>query len=180
MNKKLYVYLGRFSPFHLGHQKVLSQMVERFGNENVLVLIGSSTSRNQRTPYTFDQRQQMINAVFPNVKILPLPDTEPGLVFFREDTNSLWLKEIKSLEKQLGCEFVFVGGSKEDLRILSQEFETVVVIERTTHGNGYSATTVRHFLESGDFEAAREMLDGKIFDLALSGFNEFKNLPGNP
>lgn len=155
-------------------------MVDKYGNDNVLVLIGSSTSRNQRTPYTFDQRQQMINTVFPEVKVLPLPDTEPGLVFFREDTNLLWLKEIKTLEKQLNCDFVFVGGSSEDLEILAKEFETEVVVERKTQGGDFSATKVRQCFDSGEFTLAREMVDSKIFDLALSGYNEFKNLTGNP
>ncbi len=178
MKNKVYVYLGRFCPFHLGHKSIVDKMVSKFGLENILLIIGSSTSRNPRTPYTFEQRREMINFLYPEIKIIPLPDSEPKLTFFRHDTNEIWLKELEAIENQMDSDFTFVGGGAEDLEVLSRVFETEILVERK-NGLDISATSIRNAFDEGDFEKAKNMIDERIFDLALSGYNEFKNLPGN-
>jgi bifunctional NMN adenylyltransferase/nudix hydrolase len=81
-SKKQYdhlVFIGRFQPFHLGHQHVIKTALELA--DNVIVLVGSAnTSRNSRNPFTFEEREYMIHSSFRKeytdgrLTILPLND----------------------------------------------------------------------------------------------------------
>ncbi len=139
----LYVYLGRFSPFHEGHKMLLTKLINKFGIENCLVLIGSSNVLNERTPFKFETRKKMILKDFPDVKILPFADV---------DNDVVWLNNIKKLEKKLGQKFIFYGGSAKDLEVLSKGFETHVFIDRFTEGKGISGTQIRRSLISTDLD----------------------------
>jgi len=58
--KPLTVYIGRFSPFHMGHLSVLRRALRT--SENVLVLVGScGRARDLKNPFTFDERAEMIH-----------------------------------------------------------------------------------------------------------------------
>ncbi|PPD55290.1 MAG: ADP-ribose pyrophosphatase [Methylotenera sp.] len=53
------VYIGRFAPFHIGHNTVLQQALTQA--KNVIVLVGSSfRPRNVRNPWTYIERETMI------------------------------------------------------------------------------------------------------------------------
>lgn len=57
--RKLSVFIGRFSPFHLGHEEVLLKALQ--SSEVVLLLIGSSfTARNIKNPLTYSERAEII------------------------------------------------------------------------------------------------------------------------
>ena len=59
------VFIGRFQPFHLGHQAVIKAALTC--SDRVIVLVGSSHQpRSTRNPWTFDERQQFIKGAFSN------------------------------------------------------------------------------------------------------------------
>ena len=89
----------------------------------------------------------MITTIFPTVEILPLPDAQPELEYFDGSTNGAWLDQIRSLSNDRNEEFVFVGGSKEDLAILGERFETEVLIDRFGKDENISATKIREALK---------------------------------
>ena len=71
------VFIGRFQPFHAGHQAVIDTALARA--ERVIVLVGSSCQpRTLRNPWTFAEREQCIRAAFPQAQerliIAPLLD----------------------------------------------------------------------------------------------------------
>lgn len=69
------VFIGRFQPFHNGHKAIVDAALEKA--KEVIIVVGSSfASRNIRNPFTFEERRQMIKAVFPqdNVKVVPVSD----------------------------------------------------------------------------------------------------------
>ncbi|HPE61642.1 MAG TPA: bifunctional nicotinamide-nucleotide adenylyltransferase/Nudix hydroxylase [Thiolinea sp.] len=72
------VFIGRFQPFHKGHQQVLLRALEQA--ERVIVLVGSSHQpRSIRNPWRYTEREQFIRAACPpeareRVIILPLLD----------------------------------------------------------------------------------------------------------
>ncbi len=81
MHKKPYDYLifiGRFQPFHIGHQAVVKKALEHANR--VIILVGSSYQpRSVRNPWTFDERKEFIcqsfaSEVFERLIILPLVD----------------------------------------------------------------------------------------------------------
>lgn len=65
---KLSVVIGRFQPFHLGHEYLLKQAAE--GATHLLVLIGSAEqARTPKNPFTANERAAMIRTmgVFPGI-----------------------------------------------------------------------------------------------------------------
>lgn len=66
--------VGRFQPFHNGHKALIRKAIEDC--VDVTVGIGSSTARQSlRNPFTFDERRQMVEAVFgTQVRVVSLPD----------------------------------------------------------------------------------------------------------
>jgi len=73
------VFIGRFQPFHKGHQAVLNRAFEI--SENVIVLVGSTDQpRSNRNPFTFKERWNMISLsngvekMQGRLSVLPLQD----------------------------------------------------------------------------------------------------------
>ena len=59
MEFDLLVFIGRFSPFHVGHKKVIDEALSRA--DRVLVLIGSANrSRDFFTPFSYEEREELI------------------------------------------------------------------------------------------------------------------------
>lgn len=74
------VFIGRFQPFHIGHQFVVDAALELA--ERVIVLAGSANrAPSLRDPWSFDQRANMVKKVYPyecgtdRLIIKPLNDT---------------------------------------------------------------------------------------------------------
>jgi len=169
---KYNVYLGRFCPLHKGHEAIINSIVEKHGKENLLIMIGSSTSHNKRTPYTYEERAKMIRMIYPDAKIVGLPDSEPNKIFFREHTINEWLKSIKEVESEMNGEFKFFGGSVEDLSDLSKEFDTEVIVDRNEGPEKISATKVREAFESGDIKKAKSMISESTYSLVAPKSDE--------
>lgn len=57
------VFIGRFQPFHIGHEAVIRRALERA--HQVVILIGSENeSRSIKNPWTFEEREHMISTLF--------------------------------------------------------------------------------------------------------------------
>lgn len=166
------VYLGRFCPFHKGHEMILKTLTKKYGESRVVVLIGSPNFLSERTPYTFELRKRMIRTVFPKLKIIPLPDTTKKPKYLGDPYNTKWLNRISKIEKSLKSKFVFYGGSKTDLEILALRFKTKVLLDRNKKGKGISGTLVRGAIKKGDFKTVKKMVNPKIFELVLKPYTK--------
>jgi len=66
MPDKIYdilVFIGRFQPFHLGHQSIVDMALERA--RRVIVFVGSANSaRSIQNPFTYEERREMIAACY--------------------------------------------------------------------------------------------------------------------
>lgn len=75
------VFIGRFQPFHHGHEFVMREALHR--TKTVIMLIGSANSpRTLKNPFSFDERQSMILKAFDNdnndnerIICIPIDDT---------------------------------------------------------------------------------------------------------
>ncbi|MFV0368298.1 MAG: NUDIX domain-containing protein [Hyphomicrobiaceae bacterium] len=57
------VCIGRFQPFHIGHRHVIQAMLDKA--RHAIILVGSpNVSRSLRNPFTYEERANMIRAVF--------------------------------------------------------------------------------------------------------------------
>lgn len=141
---------------------IIDYMIKKHGIENCLILIGSSNSLTERTPYTFGKRKKMVHLLYPNIKVLPLPDVEPELELYNDNTNNLWLDSVEKIEKDLNTKFIFYGGSMEDLKVLSERFPTEVAIDRTTKGKNISGTMIRKNIRDNKINLIDRLVDKKI------------------
>jgi len=96
------VFIGRFQPFHIAHQRVIEQALAQ--GRDVIVLIGSSRQpRNLRNPFTIEERMAMMRASLPpevqsRVHLQPLEDC-----LYNDD---VWVKNVqegvKAVVERLG------------------------------------------------------------------------------
>ena len=73
------VVIGRFQvpELHQGHRALIDYAAER--HKRVLILVGCNNVRpTPENPYSFDIRQKMITAEYPNALIVALPDSPVG------------------------------------------------------------------------------------------------------
>jgi len=70
---KYSLFIGRWQPFHEGHQKLIQKVLDE--GKNVCVAI-RDTEISETDPYTTQERQLMINNIFPEVKVIVIPDIE--------------------------------------------------------------------------------------------------------
>jgi bifunctional NMN adenylyltransferase/nudix hydrolase len=92
---ELAVVIGRFQPFHLGHDALITEAFRQA--DNVLVLIGSAfQARDPRNPFTYEEREEMITNALPQYFE---DDTDQRLWFaplrdyFYEDNK--WIKQVQ-------------------------------------------------------------------------------------
>jgi len=67
------LFIGRWQPFHEGHQKLIQKVLDE--GKNVCVAI-RDTEVSEENPFTVEERTKMISSVFPQVKIIVIPDIE--------------------------------------------------------------------------------------------------------
>ncbi len=86
------VFIGRFQPFHIAHQAIITKALEL--SHHVLVLVGSAKiARNQRNPFTWEERAQMIKKSFPDLDsrqliISPIYDSKYN--------DNAWIRNVQS------------------------------------------------------------------------------------
>ena len=69
------IFIGRFQPFHRGHEHVIRQALTL--SDKIIVLIGSAHQpRTVRNPWDFNERESLMRCVFnekENARILAFP-----------------------------------------------------------------------------------------------------------
>jgi bifunctional NMN adenylyltransferase/nudix hydrolase len=108
----LAVFIGRFQPFHLGHESIIKHGLEVA--DSVLVLVGSSDSpRCHRNPFLLWERSSMILDVFKGndrVYVEPLSDSNYN--------DSHWITEVQEIvsryQGDLNNKPVCLIGHKKD------------------------------------------------------------------
>ena len=87
------LYIGRFQPYHLGHQAVIEKIAEEV--EEIVIVIGSAQdSHSPENPFTGGERMEMIYASLRECSlchrcyVAPLQDVE---------RNSVWVSHLRSM-----------------------------------------------------------------------------------
>ncbi len=116
----LAVFIGRFSPFHKGHEAVISQAFDHA--DHVLVLIGSANRpQTLRNPFSYQCRVDMIDSVFPcnrpppyKLTIRPLNDFGYRDQRWMEKVQSQVGKVIGEIGAQAPVKIALIGLSKDE------------------------------------------------------------------
>jgi len=70
---KYSLMIGRYQPFHEGHQKLVQKVLDE-GKKVCIAL--RDTPIDENNPYSVEERTKMINEVFPDVIVIAIPDIE--------------------------------------------------------------------------------------------------------
>jgi len=69
------ILLGRFQPFHIGHQSIVEEIIK--DNLKPIIIIGSANKFNtDKNPLIAAERELLIRKIYPGIKILFLDDND--------------------------------------------------------------------------------------------------------
>ena len=98
-HKKYSLFVGRWQPFHRGHEALIRKVLAE--GKNVLIAI-RDTNKSKQNPYNLSDRFKMIRKVFPGTKrveVISIPDIDE-IVYGREVGYKIReLKLPKKIEK---------------------------------------------------------------------------------
>jgi len=157
------VYVGRFSPMHLGHQVLIKNLLTTYG-ERHLILVGSCNHLvSFRHLFTYQDRCEFIRRVYPDVRLVGLPDFEENGDWFRQLDDTLALAHIDPAHA------TFVGGCQEDISFFIDSGRSVQIFNRFSGATPkVSATEVRDALI--EHRAFDHLVDAQIVDLVQQRF----------
>lgn len=139
------LYIGRFQPYHLGHQAVLMKIAQEM--EEILIVIGSAQeSHTAENPFTAGERMDMIHSAL-NVcdlgsfcHVIPLQDI---------NRNAIWVSHLQSMVPH----FDVVYSNNPLVVQLISEANVEVRMPPMYQRDRYSGTAIRRLmLEGGNWE----------------------------
>ncbi len=168
---ELAIYIGRFQPFHIAHQKTVEHAFELA--DNVLVLIGSSNGpRTIKNPWSFDERKEMIQDCFPEYDQLTHLRIR-GIKDYTYDDNT-WIRKVGEVVdhyvKWKGIDLskiVVIGADKDSSSFYLNYFPQWTFIEEPLyppHGDSIDATKIRQLLFSDDVEFVKGVVPAPVYE----------------
>jgi len=169
MNTKKYdlvVYIGRFQPFHKGHQETLRRAAHLANN--VLVLIGSANGpRTIKNPWTYEERKEMVeDAGFEVVRL-----HTAGINDYSYNDNK-WIQQVgekvSKVEQKVWASKSFADSGREK--------PNIAVIG---HDKDHSSYYLNYFpqwdyIEMNPYPNDKETIDStKIRQLMFTGHSSF-------
>lgn len=182
---KLGIYIGRFSPFHLGHANVIKHMCASYDYQ--LVIIGSANQpRTIKNPFTAAERAAMIQDWVVNELKEEQIWIDEGIDVPYNDT--LWLKGIETtimkhqarvrmIEEGLGNTNVQIvtyltGSDRDDSTYYLTKYFNSLKKDLLEHderiSKALSATIVRDIYFGGNFDG--RAIDDVVYELLMKSF----------
>jgi len=134
------LYIGRFQPYHLGHQAVLERIA--LESDEIVIGIGSAqVSHTTTNPFTAGERVAMISSALRNLGrwfyIIPLPDIE---------RNAVWVAHVRSMLPP------FDRVYSNNPLVVQLFSEAGIEVRKTPLYNRdlYSGTAIREMMMAGD------------------------------
>lgn len=133
-------YIGRFQPYHNGHQAVLTRVAKSV--DEIVIGVGSAQlSHELENPFTAGERVLMITRSLARLGrplyVIPIEDIQ---------RNALWVSHVRSMTPPFDCVF---SGNPLVMRLFAEAGHPVHspdMYERQTH----SGTAIRRRMLSGE------------------------------
>ncbi len=165
MSKPTCLFLGRFQPYHTGHQMVIQGMVKLC--KKVIIGIGSSDkSGTSENPYTAQERKEMIQQALQDQDIIPLFD----VVFVDlpdHENDAKWTEHV--LEKVGPIDMVWTGNEWTQ-----KCFEGKVEIKVIKEVPGISSTSIREMIKAGDMDWKTKVPGSMVKGVQDLGYDRIK------
>lgn len=166
-------FIGRFQPFHRGHRNVIEEYRERF--EEFCIVIGSAGEEGtEDNPLSFEDREKIISACYPDIEIIGIEDEEKD-----DEGNRKWIEKVR--EKS---EAEVVISQNNTVRDIVENFPGLELEQQELHDPKiYSGTAVRRRIKSGEEwrylvpECAEETL-GNLIDKITDAGIQYEFEPG--
>jgi hypothetical protein len=185
IKKTVVIYVGRFQPFHKGHNATYQHLIKKFGKDNVFIGTSNKTDR-LKSPFKFNEKVKIMTTMFgiPKSKI-------------HQVKNPYQPTEILKKFDEKSTAFITVVGEKDKARLGGKYFQPYkgdstegyrdrgYVYAAPSQSNQISGTDVRNGLSNGsddqkkDFftDTAYTKFNKTIFNLITSKLNEGIEIP---
>jgi len=136
------LFIGRFQPFHQGHEKILEIMLADY-DEAILVIGSAEESYTERNPFTAGERMEMILKATEEMgvksRVLPVPIRDIN----RYD---LWVDHVISLTPTF--EAVYTNNHLTELLFSAKGFK--IVKTGPIRRGDFSGTRIRALMAEGE------------------------------
>ena len=185
IKKTVVIYVGRFQPFHKGHNATYQHLVKKFGKDNVFIGTSNKTDK-LKSPFKFNEKVKIMTTMFgiPSSKIHqvknPYQPTEILKKF--DETSTAFITVVGEKDKsRLGGKYFtpYKGEPTEGYR------DRGYVYAAPSQSNPISGTDVRNGLSNGSDEQKKDFFtdtaytkfNKTIFNLITSKLNEGIEIP---
>jgi cytidyltransferase-like protein len=153
------VYIGRFNPIHKGHQMTLEKMLHNHTSDRSLIVIGSANATlSLRNLFTYKERRNFIQTLYPKAKIAPLADQMADEDWFSSLLDLVHIAFPFHHNINLYC-----GDLKDVIDFDHKDKVTIHIIDRYKE-QVYSATEVRTRIMMAEKRELTGLLDERILD----------------
>jgi len=166
------VFLGRFQPFHNGHESVVKKYRDDY--DEFCIVIGSSEKEGTKNnPLSFEERKKVIQECFPDLKVLSLADEEKD-----EKGNKKWISKLE----ETGTDKV-ISGNNLVQRLVEDHSDMKIEVPDMHDPEIYSGTEIRRRVRSGEEwrylipRCAQEKLE-ELEDKIKNAGHDFNFKPG--
>ncbi len=186
-NYQYSIIIGRFSPIHSGHEKLIQHALSI--SNKVIILIGScGKPRDIKNPFTFNERQEMILSCF-NKSIKDRIIIKPIYDYIYNDSK--WIMEIQetvdaTIEELNGdpdnSNICIIGGKKDNSSYYLDMFPQWKLIQYNFNEKIINATDIREMLftlQTNQHEKKiKPFLNENVYEILENYFKQdwFKNL----
>lgn len=151
------VYVGRFNPIHMGHQRTIDKMLFNHTLQHSLLFIGSANATlSLRNLFSYRERKEFIQTIYPELKIIPLADQDSDEDWFESLIDMVEVAFPFFYQIHLYCgDLVDIANFPHDDKI------TIQIVDRYKE-QVYSATEVRESIMNDNMKALRNLVDHRI------------------
>ena len=163
------LFVGRFQPFHLGHQEAILQILR--GHEEVIIVIGSAqNSHDINNPFTAGERITMIREALNALGVdaaryylIPIPDSS---------MHALWTSQVIAYCPEFSVIFSNEPLTRRLFKEAGREVRPVPMVKRTI----YCATEIRkRMLKDSNWQHLVPASVVKVID-RIHGIERLKDL----
>lgn len=171
------IFIGRFQPFHLGHESIVKDALTQ--TDKIIILVGSPYQpRTVRNPWDYNERERFIRANFSDeenrrILVLPLMDN-----IYNE---AAWIRSVQQIvsgvvHATIGAEphIGLIGHQKDESSYYLNQFPQWDRVEVKNYGN-LSSTDIRNVYF--DEEDETEIVDSLSVPVSMA-LDAFKHTEG--
>ncbi len=119
------VVVARVCPIHLGHEVIIWDMISQCAVDHSLLVIGSVNHEpSMRHFFSYLERKNFVKKLFPDLKVVGLPDFKSDDEWFEA------LQDILNLAGFIPSETRYFGGCEEDIQFFMDRNLPVRIINR--------------------------------------------------